>query len=75
MRKFKSGDHVICSWRNKDGHEGVVLERYFNDNDYVLVMATSGIDKNHELLYKDENLKMDVQWYREKRLKELLDGL
>ena len=72
MRKFKAGDHIIATWGDY-AHKGIVIERYCHNKDYALIMATSGHDKGREVMYKDKYLKYDLVWYREERLKQLLD--
>ena len=72
MNKFKKGDRIIA-----DSRKGIILDIFTTANDlpYNKILYDSDVDGNNDFtnMRYDYDVQLDTQYYREQKLKELLD--
>lgn len=85
--KFKSGDRVICTQylmmnsrliiRNYKGIvKDCIKDNGIHHNHYeVLLLAKSILETSSLQLVLENNLQLDVQYYRDKKINALLEAL
>jgi hypothetical protein len=73
--KFKEGDRVVCIDNN--GHEEILTlnKQYFvcyiDDDDFFNVIANNG----EELSFFKKRFKLDKNYYRKQKIKQLRNGI
>ncbi|CAG7579710.1 MAG: hypothetical protein SLAVMIC_00042 [uncultured marine phage] len=83
MGKFKEGDRIIVKTIYRPGmgnmrsnlldKKGVIKMSPINYNSMDVYEVTLDIPNSEYFHFYDKEIELDLQWYREERLKKILD--